>query len=653
EHWGPLVQTLEGDKFLRLSELAFSSDGKYLASSGAEMNVRLWDPMTGKLRSTLESGDIYSAHMAFSPAGKLAWITGSGTLRLVEPVTGVIRRSFKIREYPSAGDCTPKIAFATWTLAAICYSTKVLLWKPETDDPPTPILPDLNVGALAFSPQGKLALACRSAEDPRGHGVLLYDPNTNAAQSVYSGSIEVLAFSSNLQLALGLFNDDIIILDVATGTKKVLEGHSGSITTLDFSPDNSSIASGSLDNTLRLWSLSTGTSRVIESHTTYIGAVAFSHDGKMLASIFGTLGTTQLWDPSISMLLRPQHHSDNFPLIAFSPDGKQLASASWDQTVRIWNPATGELRHTLKGHDRRVLVVVFSSDGKLLASDSDDGTVRLWDPVLGKLRNTLADNARDIHQLIFSPDIHQLVISPDSKSLVSSSTDRTIRIWYPATGELRHRLECNGKLDGTRNICDLGTGQSLYTLEGDESYLSAIAFSFNNELLASTNYSSIRIWNLGTGQLRNPIKPDYQLPSAIAFSRDSKYVATGSSNDFGPCFGGSVSLWDATTGQQLQDCDIGVGKQGQLSFSEDGTYIETDRGCIQVDESLTKLQSQRSPPKPCWTIKESWLMLGTRRMLWLPRNIWDLAAYHENIFALVDRSGKIWFLEVDPDFVVP
>jgi WD40 repeat protein len=69
--------------------------------------------------------------------------------------------------------------------------------------------------------------------------------------------------------------------------------------------------------------------------------------------------------------------------VAFSPDGKILASASVDETVRLWDSATGAARRTLEGHSGSVYAVAFSPDGKMLASASNDKTVRLWDSATG------------------------------------------------------------------------------------------------------------------------------------------------------------------------------------------------------------------------------------------------------------------------------
>jgi WD40 repeat protein len=65
--------------------------------------------------------------------------------------------------------------------------------------------------------------------------------------------------------------------------------------------------------------------------------------------------------------------------VAFSPDGKLVASGSSNETVRLWDPATGAVRCTPEGHSSWVMAVAFSPDGKLVASGSGDNTVRLWD----------------------------------------------------------------------------------------------------------------------------------------------------------------------------------------------------------------------------------------------------------------------------------
>jgi WD40 repeat protein len=125
----------------------------------------------------------------------------------------------------------------------------------------------------------------------------------------------------------------------------ILEGHTGRVESVAFSPNGLRVVSGSYDHTVRVWDAVSGaTLHTLEGHTGYVRSVTFS------------------------------------------PDGLRIVSGSGDCTVRVWDAVSGGLLHTLEGHTGWVKSVAFSPDGSRIASGSDDHTARIWDAETGTLQ---------------------------------------------------------------------------------------------------------------------------------------------------------------------------------------------------------------------------------------------------------------------------
>ncbi|MEH2060902.1 MAG: hypothetical protein V7K50_01315, partial [Nostoc sp.] len=145
---------------------------------------------------------------------------------------------------------------------------------------------------------------------------------------------------------------------------------------------------------------------------------------------------------------------------------KTIASASADNTVKLWNAATGKEITTLKGHSNWVYSVAFSPDGKTIASASADYTVKLWNAATGKEIITLYGHSNEVNSVAFSPD---------GKTIASASADYTVKLWnmYPdhlnnliisgslndlmsySCNRLRVYLQSNPNVsDSDRSLCD-------------------------------------------------------------------------------------------------------------------------------------------------------------------------------------------------------
>ena len=198
----------------------------------------------------------------------------------------------------------------------------------------------------------------------------------------------------------------------------------GSVNSVAFSPDGSTLASAGLDGTVEVWDVATDTQlgSPLTATAGSVSSVAFSPDRRTLA--FADVdGTVRLWDVTThSQLGLLAANGGPVTSVVFSPDGRTLASASQDGTVRLWDVATGrQLGLPLSGDTKPVTSVVFSPDGRTLASASQDGTVRLWDVATGgQLGLPLAGNAGPVIAVAFSQD---------GRTLASASEHGTIRLW--------------------------------------------------------------------------------------------------------------------------------------------------------------------------------------------------------------------------------
>ena len=142
--------------------------------------------------------------------------------------------------------------------------------------------------------------------------------------------------------------------------------------------------------------------------------------GKLSSVAVGTR-QLKLWETSSGQLLHTlTGHQDRVFAVAFSPDGETVLSGSWDNTLKLWDTSSGQLLQTLTGHQDRVFAVAFSPDGETVLSGSRDNTLKLWETSSGKLLHTLTGHQDWVFAVAFSPD---------GQTILSGSRDNTLKLW--------------------------------------------------------------------------------------------------------------------------------------------------------------------------------------------------------------------------------
>lgn len=311
-------------------------------------------------------------------------------------------------------------------------------------------------------------------------------------------------------------------------------------------------------------------------HQLQVQRVSFSPDGKILAS--GSLDqTVKLWDVATGNLLRTlTGHKGGVLSVVFSPDGKTIASGSEDKTIKFWDVATGRENKLIAGHSTRVTSLAFSSDGKLLASGGQDSTVKVWDVTSGRALKTLVGHLDKVTSLSFSPD---------NKTLASGSWDYTISLWQVSTGKKTRTLKghshtvasvsfspdgkwlVSGSQDKTLKLWEVASGKNQRTLKGHTDAVFTVAFSPNDKTIASgSNDGTVKLWNAVSGKEIKTLKGHSKWVASVAFSPDGKTIASGSGDK-------TMKLWDVTKVSDPKQITGSTCVDGSLSFSTDGKNL--------------------------------------------------------------------------------
>src|SRR5262245_36433403 len=358
QHNPHLSAYLSGHTVRHVHSIAFSPDGKTLASGGWDGKIILWDTATRQRFGTPLSDDHLGDVMGvfFSPDGKtLASATS----------LGIVLWDVASRQ----------------PLAQPLTLAQPLRWDPDKTAIFSPV-------ALALSPDGKTLVSGDDFTSQHLPSIIFWDLASRKPLGPPIIGHKSFAFTPDSKtLAVGNVEDNSIeLLDVATHNRvsNPLSGHNARIECLAFSPDGGILASGSEDGTIILWDVAAGQplGQPLTIHKSVVNSVAFRPDGQILASGSGEK-TIILWNleriPDLQRwgtLAKPIEPvcqlSAAAPVyvVAFSPDGRTLAyCGGGDGRITLWDLTWSNMfRRSIEGLEVKDTDVVFSPDGRSLAA---------------------------------------------------------------------------------------------------------------------------------------------------------------------------------------------------------------------------------------------------------------------------------------------
>ncbi|MBW4474936.1 MAG: serine/threonine protein kinase [Stenomitos rutilans HA7619-LM2] len=291
--------------------------------------------------------------------------------------------------------------------------------------------------------------------------------------------------------------------------------------------------------------------QTLTEHSSWVRAVVIHPDGQSFASGSGDR-TIKLWDLATGTLRHTiAANAGWIRAIAVSLDGQTLASCNNDRRLMLWRWENGERLQTLDGHTDWARAVCFSPDGQLLASGSQDKTVRLWHLPTETVARVLTGHTHWVIAVAFSPD---------GGTIVSGSRDKTMRMWNSKTGALIHVLEdhqdainaivfspdsrvlVSASDDGTIRLWDVPTGKLKQVLAGHTGAVNTLAIAPDGTTLASGSQDmTIKLWSLETGALLHSLTGHTNWVWSVAMGVDAQ--APASSSPKAVLISGS---WDAT-----------------------------------------------------------------------------------------------------------
>jgi WD40 repeat protein/uncharacterized caspase-like protein len=595
-----------GHSFLVFA-VAFSPDGRLLATGSEDSTVKLWEVATGRELRVLAGHRDAVYGVSFSGDGRLlASASGDRTIRVWEVATGREVRTLthpvgpKLRtdDYAEDGEIDgsfPAVAMLAdgRTVVSAGADGHLRTWDVKTGRQLADVAAhEGTIRDLSATGDGRLMLT--TGADGK---VKLWRDGKERVLGQYEspfGPYGTALSADGKWAAIGGFDKMVRVWEVATGREvHTLAGHQDVVRTLAFDHRNNQLLSGGSDGLVKFWDLTTGAEKRQLTAQNTVTTLALSNDARMLGIGTGNF-MVGVWDtvewreihtmrrlaPSVTAFAISENgrtmaaiRGDGFmsawdfsrgsgfqqvktphfnAQLASSTDGRFFVSGS-SRNVVFWDSA-GRRLQTIAGADANIGAVALSRDSRLVAAAFGSGQVMTWEVATRRLVRTI--------QLAESLYAGALAFDPSGATLATAAYNGELRLWDVATGRERAALEGHTSLtktlvfspDGTRlasgdakgilKIWDVAGARAIHSIEAHD-WIESAAFSPDGRLVATSGWDrAVRLWDAATGRLVREMKGHTEQVDAVAFTPDGMTILSAA-ND------GAIRLWNVSDGAHV------------------------------------------------------------------------------------------------------